>query len=105
MTSLDDIEPLGRVIMSLKADLEQAARRIAELERINRIAAVVTDVALEGTEEVTSRDGVDVPADVVRGMLCGVLAALGGCTDPQRLNLHPEATPRGWAQFTHLMES
>lgn len=104
MTSLDDIEPLGRVIIGLNGELAQARKRIAELERTNRIAAVVAETALEATEEITDREGTDVPPKVMSGMLSGILAALGGSTDPAQLNLHPEATPRGWEQFMHLME-
>lgn len=101
---MDDLDPLAKVIVSYRDELELEQQRSRKLERSNKIAAIVADTCMEYTESVTDQLGEDsVPVNVVREMFAGVLAALAGSTDPARLNLHPQATPAAWARVQCLL--
>lgn len=95
----DELPPLYTATEEKLRDKLRAARRL------NAVAATVADGYRHALDTASPVQGVPVtlvPLDMVRDMLDGVIAALGGETDPDRLHLHPEINLTHRTTLTHL---
>lgn len=92
-------EPMERLLKSLMKDVHAA-------RQANKIAAIVTDTCRENFENLASARGDEsVPVVVVIEMLDGILAALAGQTDWEKLrSVHPEVTPLACARIQALLD-
>lgn len=91
-------DPMERLVQGLMQDTHTA--RLA-----NRIAAIVTDTCRENFENLAHERGDEaVPVTVVVEMLDGILAALAGQTEWEKLRgVHPRITPVAWMRIQALV--
>lgn len=91
-------DPMERLLTSLMRDVHTA--RLA-----NKIAAIVTDTCRENFEDLAHKRGDEaVPVVVVVEMLDGILAALAGQTDWDKLrSVHPDVTPLACVRIQSLL--
>lgn len=88
---------------------ERALRDKLRASRLcNAVAATVADgyrQQLDITVPEDARETAVIPLAVMYEMLGGVIAALGGETDPAALNMHPELNLTQCATLAHLVQA
>lgn len=101
----DDVEfGEGRGVEVAQAYAEMAGK-LRAARRLNAVAATVADGYghLIDSLAPTAKEEGQMPISMTLDMLRGVVAALGGETDPDRLRLHREFNATHRATLEHLL--
>lgn len=81
--------------------------KLRAARRLNAVAATVAVAFLEQIDQAMPdpESTEPVPVTMPRAMLMGVLAALGGETDPDKLHIDPQTGAARRAAIAHLLDA